>query len=253
MNDSVRSNDPPLDTLVRVFTPERIVFDYPLAGPFPRFCAYLLDLIFLTLVVISIFITAMTMSGGGSGGVGLALVGFFAVSWGYGVFCEGLLNGRTLGKRLLGLRVISEQGVPITAAQAVIRNLVGAADGPIPFFYLLALVTMTFNRKFQRLGDLAAGTLVIVEQRRPRLGLLQFRDEQTVALLDLLPARLAVDSRSARALSDYVRRRQRFGQSLRQELAEPLAARLREQFDLPTKANADSVLCAVYQRVFLGG
>ena len=106
------------------------------------------------------------------------------ISWGYGAFCEGVFNGQTPGKRSLSLRVVSEQGVPITGAQAVLRNLVGAVDGLIPFCYLIGLSSMLLTQKFQRLGDLAAGTMVIVEDRRPRLGLVQIKDPRAQAILD---------------------------------------------------------------------
>ena len=69
--------------------------------------------------------------------MGLALVAFFLISWGYGAFCEGVWSGQTPGKRALNLRVISERGLPITGDQAVLRNLVGAVDGMIPFCYLI--------------------------------------------------------------------------------------------------------------------
>lgn len=243
---------PLLDTLVRVTTPERIVFDYPLAGPFRRFCAYLVDLGFLMLLVAAAFWIAMLLAAGSSAGMGPALVGFFLITWGYGAFCEGALNGQTLGKRVMGLRVMSERGVPITGAQAIVRNLVGTVDGLLPFCFLLGLASMMLSAKFQRLGDLAAGTMVIAEERRPRLGLVRIRDRQVLAIRDRLPVRIAAGPRLARALSDYVRRRHRFGPALREELAEPLARPLRRRFDLSDREPADIVLCAVYERVFLG-
>jgi uncharacterized RDD family membrane protein YckC len=238
--------------LVRVTTPERIVFDYPLGGPFRRFCAYLVDLGVLILLVVVAFVAATVMAAGTTAGMGPALVGYFLITWGYGAFCEGVFNGQTLGKRALGLRVISERGVPITGTQAVLRNLVGSVDGLIPFTYLLGLASMLLTRKFQRLGDLAAGTMVIVEERRPRLGLVRTRDRQVLSVLDRLPVRIAAGPKLARALSDYVRRRHRFGHALREELAEPLARPLRQRFGLVRSDSADAVLCAVYERVFLG-
>ncbi len=241
----------PLDNRVRIATPERIVFDYPLGGPFRRFGAYLADLGFLIFLVAGLFFLAVTLAGGSSAGMGPALVGYFLLTWGYGVFCEGLLNGQTLGKRLLGLRVMSESGVPITFAQAVVRNLVGTVDGPLPFCYLLGLGSMVLTGRFQRLGDLAAGTMVVIEERKPKVGLVQVREPRVQSLLVLLPVRIAAGPRLSRVLSDYVRRRHRFGAGLRDELAEPLAGPLRQRFGLPP-GDADAILCAVYQRVILG-
>jgi uncharacterized RDD family membrane protein YckC len=242
----------PMDAMVRLTTPERIVFDYPLAGPFRRFAAYLVDLALVVVLVFAAFTTSMFLALGAGAGLGPALVAYFLISWGYGAFSEGVFSGQTVGKRALGVRVVSERGVPITAAQAVLRNLVGAVDGMVPFFFLVGLSSMFLTRKFQRLGDLAAGTMVIIEERRPRLGLVRLQDARVQSVLDRLPARIAAGSNLARALSDYVRRRHRFGRALRDEMAEPLAGPLRLQYGLPARESADTVLCAVYHRVFLG-
>jgi uncharacterized RDD family membrane protein YckC len=238
--------------MVRLFTPERIEFEYPLGGPFRRFAAYTIDLALIAILVFASFLVSQFLALGSISGMGLALVAYFVISWGYGAFCEGVFNGQTPGKRSLRLRVVSERGVPITGAQAVLRNLVGAVDGMIPFCFLVGLSSMLLTRKFQRLGDLAAGTMVIVEERRPRLGLVRIKDPRVQSIVDRLPIRIAAGSRLARALSDYVRRRHRFGAGLCEEIAEPLAQPLRARFGLPASDSADAVLCAVYHRVFLG-
>src|SRR5262245_64698165 len=111
----------PLDTMVLLGTPERIVFRYPLGGPFRRFVAYLLDLGLLIVLVIAGFFISLTLSLGSASGIGPALVVYFLLSWGFGAFCEGLFNGQTPGKRAMGLRVVSERGVPIPGAPALLR------------------------------------------------------------------------------------------------------------------------------------
>jgi uncharacterized RDD family membrane protein YckC len=246
------TSDRPIDALVQLNTPERIVFDYPLGGPFRRFAAYLIDLGILVGLVVVAVIASLLLSLGTSSGVGPALVAFFLLTWGYGAFWEGLFSGQTPGKRALELRVVSERGVPITGSQAILRNLVGTVDGLIPFCFLLGLSSMLLTRKFQRLGDLAAGTMVIIEQRKSRLGLVRIQESAVQAILDKLPMRVAAGSSLSRALSDYVRRRHRFGRGLREELAEPLARPLRARFGLSPSDQADAVLCAVYHRIFLG-
>jgi uncharacterized RDD family membrane protein YckC len=242
----------PLDTTVRLTTPERIVFEYPLAGPFRRAHAYAIDLALVIALVIAAFIASLLLSMGSVSGIGPALVALFVIVWGYQAFCEAVFNGQTLGKRLIGIRVVSDRGIPITGAQAVLRSLVGTIDGPIPFCYLLGLASIVLTRKFQRLGDLAAGTMVVVEARRGRAGVIQVEPSAYEALLPWLPVRVSAGPELARALSDYVQRRGRFGPARREEMAGYLARPLRDRYGLPADAPADAVLCALYHRVFLG-
>jgi uncharacterized RDD family membrane protein YckC len=242
----------PLDTRVRLVTPERIVFQYPLAGPFHRFCAYLIDFGVWLLLVIVAAIASLVLSLGSLSGVGLIFVAYFVLTWGYGATCESVFNGQTLGKRMLGIRVVSDRGVPITGAQAVLRNLLGVVDGAIPFCFLLGLASMLLTRKFQRLGDLAAGTMVVLEQRPRRLRLEKVPGREVEELLPWLPLRVSAGPELARALSDYVRSRGRVGPARREEMAAWLAPALRRRYGLPESATGDAVLCAVYHRVFLG-
>src|SRR5215210_2380661 len=150
----------PLDTTVRLVTPERITFQYPLAGPFRRAVAYLIDLAVLSGLCLVAFLLSLALALGTISGLGLFLPAFFVLYFGYGATCEALCNGQTAGKRLVGIRVVSDRGVPITGAQAMLRNLLWAFDGAWPFAYLPAVGCMLLTRKFQRLGDLAAGTIV---------------------------------------------------------------------------------------------
>jgi uncharacterized RDD family membrane protein YckC len=242
----------PLDTSVRLVTPERVEFRYPLAGPFRRAIAYLVDLAVLaTLIAVGSF-AAMLMTLGMPSGMGLVLAMIFALIWGYGAFCEGVFNGQTVGKKAVGIRVVTTEGVPITGTQAALRNLIGAADGPLPFLYLTGLTSMVLTSRFQRLGDLAAGTMVIVEEPRYGSKVPTVEPELIAKLLPLLPLRVAAGSEMARALSDYVRHRTRFGRDRREEIARHLARPLRERYALPEQATSDAILCAFYHRIFLG-
>jgi uncharacterized RDD family membrane protein YckC len=245
-------DDGPLDTRVRLVTPERIVFEYPLAGPFPRFCAYLIDQVCVLLIFLASVVALLVLSLGSESSVGLMLVVYFLLSWGYGAFMEGVFNGRTIGKSLTGLRVVTARGVPVSGVQAIVRNVVGAFDGLIPGVYLPGLASMFLTRKFQRLGDLAAGTMVVREERRGRLAIIQVHEPAARALIARLPVRLAAGPRLTRALSDYVGHRQRFGEARRAEMAEPLARPLRAWLGIGDDVSADVVLCAVYHRVLVG-
>ena len=242
----------PLDCVVRLVTPERIVIVHPLAGPSRRFVAYLIDLVLLVALIFLAFVLSLFLSMGSTAGFGPALLALFLLTWGYGAFCEGVFNGQTVGKRAMGIRVVSERGVPISGAQAILRNLVGTVDGLFPFFFQVALASMILTRKFQRLGDLAAGTMVVIEERRRRRGITRIGDPAVEALLPWLPARIDAGSDLARVLSDYAEVRQRFDPDRRAEMAEPLGRALRKRFGLPEQYPADIVVCAVYHRVFMG-
>jgi uncharacterized RDD family membrane protein YckC len=243
---------PPLDTTVHLVTPERIVFHYPLAGPFRRLLAYLVDFAILIALVITAAIVSIVLSLGSPSGLGLVFVAFFLLNWGYRVVFEAFFNGQTLGKRVLVIRVVSDRGVPITGAQAVLRNVVGAVDGMIPFFFLPGLASMFLTPRFQRLGDLAAGTMVVVEERHTRGGVARVKSPAVDALLPWLPMRIAAGPELSRALSDYAKRRDRFNSAVRESIARPLARPLRARFGLPDDASGDAILCAVYHRLFLG-
>jgi uncharacterized RDD family membrane protein YckC len=241
----------PLDTSVRLVTPERITFQYPLAGPFRRALAYFLDACVIAVLLFVGLIVVMVLSLWSSASMGLYFAFCFVLWAGYGAVCEAVFNGQTLGKMALGIRVVTDQGVPITGTQAFLRNLIWAFDG-ILMGYIPAIVCMVLTRRFQRLGDLAAGTMVMVEIRPGRGGVAPVRDGGMEKVLPWLPSRIEAGPEVARALSDYVKHRGRFGAERREEMAAYLAAPLRERFKLPGDAPSDAVLCAVYQRVFLG-
>jgi uncharacterized RDD family membrane protein YckC len=241
----------PLDTVVKLVTPERIIIVHPLAGPARRFVAYLLDLMVLIAATVAILFASIILSLGSPSGFGPFLVGLFVLTWGYGAFCEGIFNGQTLGKAIMRIRVVSDRGVPISGAQAIIRNLVASVDG-VAFCFQIGLASMVLSRKFQRLGDLAAGTMVVIEERRQRRGVTRVKEPEVTELLPWLPGRIAARSELARVLSDYVEARRRFAPERRAEMAGPLANTFRAQFGLSEKASSDAILCAVYHRVFVG-
>ena len=242
----------PLDTTVRLVTPERVTFDYPLAGPFKRGIAYGIDVvIWLTIVLI---VTAIDQISGSFfiKLTGLTFVLIFALSWGYGAVWEGLANGQTPGKMATGLRVVSGDGTPIGGGQAFLRNLCWFVEGPTTLMFLPALAAMLLTERFQRLGDLAAGTMVVVE-KRPGRGRIRLIQEPAVdAVLARLPARLDAGPDLARTLADYIEARDRLSLGQREEMTAPLARPLRERHALPETMRGDAVVAAVYSRVFLG-
>ena len=156
-------------------TPENVAFGYQIAGIGSRFLASLLDTLIVgllqivILVVLTLVIRAFDSSAFAdqiSAWV-YAIFGLVAAIfyWGYYVFFEMLWNGQTPGKRWVGLRVIRSDGTPITLSEALIRNLARLVDF-LPAAYGIGIVTMFIDKQSRRLGDLAAGTLV-VQDRAP--------------------------------------------------------------------------------------
>jgi uncharacterized RDD family membrane protein YckC len=162
------------DDLV-VATPELVTFGYQLAGPGSRFLAQLIDFP-IQIVILVIAILGGVGLGGVVGDPNAALVaalilGFIAV-WGYYPICEAAWSGKTLGKYAFGLRVVGDQGEPIQFSQAMIRNLVRIVDF-LPGFYGIGIIALFWNGRGKRLGDLAAGTVVVRERAAVRLGQLR--------------------------------------------------------------------------------
>ena len=243
-----------LDSRIEIVTPENIAFEYRVAGPFWRLPAYLVDLTIRAGIVVIIAIVAsfvFGIAGLGTMGMGVALVGWFVLSWFYGGLFETFWNGQTPGKRMMSLRVLSIDGQPINAMQAVLRNVLRAVDAMPMMFYQVGLFTSMLNRRYQRLGDLACGTIVVVEDR-PRLGsLVQVDDPAARKLATELPADYVVKRSLARALIQYMERRHLFAPSRRAEIARHVGAILVEKFQLPSDTSHDLLLCALYHRAFI--
>ncbi len=158
---------PPGD-IVQIETPEHVVFEYELAGPGSRVLATVIDFMLIGLVLLGLFIFCMILVGGDFSGLGpyavaLGIVAAFLTIWGYPILFELYMRGQTPGKRSLGLRVIQEGGFALTPSIVLARNFMRIVDF-LPGFYGLGLLVMIFNRRYKRLGDFVAGTLVIRER-----------------------------------------------------------------------------------------
>lgn len=160
-----------VETKSHIETPENVKLTFQLAGPALRMSAYVIDLIIRIAVVWGIsFVVMMLFPIFGFTGliglpIGIVLVVMFLVEWGYGCFFEGFWNGRTPGKAAFRLRVIKQGGYPAGFYDAAIRNLLRAAD-ILPIGYGIGLIVMASTERLQRIGDLVAGTVVIVEDRK---------------------------------------------------------------------------------------
>lgn len=156
-----------LDGRLALTTPEGVRLLLTPAGASPRARAWAID--FLLWLLTFLFVAwgmAMVISSQALGR-GLLLLYLFCSYWGYPILFEVYGGGRTPGKSLLGLRVVRADGLPVGWRESTVRNLLLVADF-LPFFYTTGLLCMLLDARFRRLGDLAAGTLVIYDERAVR-------------------------------------------------------------------------------------
>src|SRR5690348_15243449 len=147
-----------LDTVVAAETPEGIVLELRPAGLSSRFYAFLLDWLIRLLIA---YVTAIASAFMGGLGTGFWLVFYFLLEWFYPVVFELSRSGATPGKSIVGIKVVMDNGLPITPAASFLRNLLRLPD------YLAGLFSMLLRHDSKRLGDLAAATLVVHQPQRP--------------------------------------------------------------------------------------
>jgi uncharacterized RDD family membrane protein YckC len=229
-----------IDTSFELETPEHISFRYSLAGPARRGAAYLVDLLVRGLVLsVAFIVIQLTSSGAGDEfhgfETGALLLMFFALEWGYFVVFDLLSNGASPGKKAFRLRVIHQDGRPISFSDSVLRNLLRAAD-LLPLFYAVGVVSMMLDSKFRRLGDLVAQTVVVHES----LGRLDDHEKSKVDRGDVegLVARPRLTAAERDALLLFSRRVQNLSHARAEELADLIAPIFIERYRL---SNPDKV------------
>lgn len=242
------SGAPALDSVRAFATPEHIAFRYRTAGPLVRAIAWLIDGVVRLAVLVALLIPILII--GLQVGIGVWLVLMFIADWLFGALCEWKWRGLTPGKKACGIRVIGDDAQPPALGACLLRNVLRFADAlPTP---ATGVATMVFSGSFQRLGDLAAGTLVVYDQRstpaKP-VAALETAAQRLVALLP--PGQVAaIDGETARMIAAFVAARSRFHPNRRQEMAQPLAQVLISRWDLPANTDPDAVLCAVHRLLF---
>jgi len=168
-----------MEESVFIATPDNVTLEFELAGLGSRFCAYLIDSALISLLIVAAVVGMFFMPSGlyffraaskarshwlASWNFALLIFFVFLIMWGYYVLFEGLRRGTTPGKRKMGIRVVRDDGLPIGFREAALRNLVRAADMLPPPASLLGGLAMLLDPKGRRLGDMLAGTLVVVEK-----------------------------------------------------------------------------------------
>lgn len=222
-----------LDTDVEIESPEHVVFRHRVAGPARRAVAYIIDLIVcygtVAMAAVIVAIAGADFSDSTArAGIGLILLLVFVAQWVYFVLWEGL-RGTTPGKMALGLRVLTTDGRPIAFAASAIRNVLRAAD-VLPTAYLVGLGAMFATQRFQRLGDLAAGTMVVVVKRASKAAPIRLTPPPAPKELATIAARVLLDAEERTAIELFLRRRGTLGQERERELAEMIAGPLKGRF-----------------------
>ena len=230
------------DTDLVVSTPERVSFDYQVAGLATRGIAQILDLLILAGVLFAVYFFALFELGIGQDSIAglIAIIGSFVVIFGYHWGCEAFWSGQTIGKKVFRLRAVGDRGEPMTFFQAGIRNIVRIVDF-LPYGYGVGLVVLFINGKGKRLGDLAAGTIVVKDSDYVALWQVPggrptdptpppLQSPAALAFAPATPGELALrrlDPDLRRFVSSYSRRRPELPPALRAQLAGAAQASLR--------------------------
>lgn len=225
----------------RIETPQNVELIRPLAGMGTRLFAGLIDqlLFVLVLVFLYIFIALFyatnpiqymrTMYEVNSLLFSFLILLFFTIYWGYYMFFEFFWNGQSIGKRYMKIRVVKQEGGAVEFSEIAIRNLIRVVDGLM--FYLVAGASMFFSERVQRLGDLAAGTVVVSEQE-PVSKVSSDESFTAVATNGKAPAALqdyGITPELYRTLKSYCERRNQFEPQARMALLPKLISLLLQQ------------------------
>lgn len=205
-----------LDTLVQVETPEGIRLQLRTAGAVARCMAFIVDLLIRLALLMAASLVLSSFKGMGSA---LMLIFVFLLEWFYPVVFELSPMAATPGKRAVGLRVVMDDGMPVTPAASVLRNLLRAVDF-LPLGYAFGMLSMLLRSDFKRLGDVVAGTLVVHDSVRALHGTPPAAEPQSPRTL-LTPAQQV-------AIVDWALRTPRLTAARAEELATIAAPALRD-------------------------
>ena len=242
-----------VDRQVDVETPEHVSVGYELADLGSRFTAMLLDIVIVSILsavaVIGFLVIGAAsegiLGGGGEVAIAVGLMASFVFYWGYYVYFEGFRDGQTPGKKAMRIRVVQDGGFPVTFRAAAVRNLLRLIDMQPLISWGVAALSMMLHPRTKRLGDIAAGTVVV----RDRTGQAIPEERANPAAAAGLGAPRLTDEEFA-ALSMYAQRRGTLEFAVRARLAATLAQRLEPRFrDDPRRVQmtSDDFLGVIYR------
>ena len=233
----------PAPEKLTIDTPEQIALEFPLAGVGSRFLAIAFDTLlqgaaFAVLGGVALLVRGVSggqFAGLGMWGLAILLVIAFAIYSGYFAAFEAVWTGQTPGKRLVGLRVIDVSGRPLSVYAAIIRNLLRLVD-QLPGFYAFGIVSVLVTRRQQRIGDLAAGTVVVHERLGARAAAPQTHPGgPRFGAHRLSNAEIAV-------VEGFLRRRGELEEWTRRRTAQSIAARMKQTLHVTSSEDDERVL-----------
>jgi uncharacterized RDD family membrane protein YckC len=217
-------------------TPEQTVLEYPIAGLGSRFLALLTDTLIQTVLAFFVVVVGSLI------GVGLRIFGGLGPQWtlaiifilifllnsGYFALFEIFWNGQTPGKRLAQLRVIKDDGRPIGAYEAIVRNALRLVD-MLPTMYGIGLISVFLSRQSKRLGDFVAGTVVVHEKTlegvRPYM---ETKIDETLPAIDA--SKVGLDE--VRLIETFLNRRDSLEPAVRTTMAAQISNRLADKMEV---------------------
>jgi uncharacterized RDD family membrane protein YckC len=226
-------------------TPEQTSLEFPLAGIGSRFLALAIDYLLqaagywvLAMIAIAAFSLATFAQRASLWTMAALVFVFFSIQLGYFAIFETIWNGQTPGKRWTHLRVIKDSGRPISAYDAILRNLLRIVD-ILPSLYATGVITMLISSENKRVGDYAAGTVVVHEKPLEGLDSVWNHSSARVEVLPVMQVtQLTVEE--LRLVETFLDRRQSLAPDVRWSMARQIAAQLGERLKIPAEARPDS-------------
>ncbi|REB10975.1 RDD family protein [Sporosarcina sp. BI001-red] len=240
---------------IGIKTPEFVTLQFQLAGLGSRSAAFIIDQLILMVFNISVLIVLaflftrdigfLSFTGMESLILGLAILGLFIVNTGYFVIMEYFSGGKTIGKKIIGIRAIQENGHSLTLLSSFIRNLLRIIDS-LPGGYFLGIVLIFFHSKHKRIGDLVAGTIVVHERQTKRQNK-RTPIEKEIAMKQLTKEDLVIEEWALRSivqqdwklLETYSNRLTQLSENERNGLTEKVANLLLPKFGLEVSGKSN--------------
>ena len=245
-----------LEQSVEIETPEQVAFAYTVAGLGSRSAAALIDYLICIAIVIGVLflgtMTAATFPGPTSMlaeefVMVLILLTFFAVFWGYYVLFEGLRDGQTPGKRAMSLRVVQDGGFSVSFAASAVRNLVRIVD-MLPGVYAVGMTSVILSKTGKRLGDFAAGTIVVQERVVAAPVATSARAKEEVASATAAPLTAQLSDEEYALLERYLARRASLDAARQAEFDYKLITRLRDRIPNDKNEPVSILLPRMYEQ-----